>query len=218
MGATIDTKKLFPAIKDMFRDVVETVNYNSDPANTKKDDGTYTSPDDQIISERDEKGDKDPLGELFNEETERVKREQEEALRKMKIGQRDTMLAERLGYEENAIDYINSQIAQERSNAALFGIDYNMDDDIKQGRINDYFATMWTEQQENDLGAMLTEFGNPEGFSGFTATRGRDTFKDKNKASRTTVSKSRGFKSSEDFENILTGYMPLGGADSILGG
>jgi hypothetical protein len=204
---------LMPAVRDMFSDVVA----KSDPAVKKQEDGTYTSPEDQIVSEKDEKADIDPLGELFNEETERVKREQEAALLAQKKGIRDSMLAERLGYEEQAIDYVNSMIAQEQSNAALFGIDYKMDDEIKQNRINSYFATMWTDQQEQELGGMITEYGKPEGFSDFIAQRGSNFYSGRNQASRTMVNRSRGIKTPEDFENILTGYMPLGGVDSILG-
>lgn len=211
----VDTDKLFPAVIDMFNDVVTEI--NKDPVDDKIDDGTYTGDPEDYVGEKDERGEDDPLGEIINEETEKDKREQEEALRLQKVARRDVLLGQRLGYEESAVGYINNLIRGEKSNADLFGIEYDMSDDIKQSRINNYFSTLWTEDQETELANLFDAIGRPEGFTDFVTRRGSGTFSNRQSYGRQTLSRSRGMKTPEDFDNILTGYMPLGGVNSILG-
>ncbi len=69
-------------------------------------------------------------------------------------------------------DFVNNQIESERSNAALLGIDFNIDDEIKATRINDYFGTLYNQGDYDTLQNLNTEFGDPENPLEFLITRG----------------------------------------------
>lgn len=71
-----------------------------------------------------------------------------------------------------AADYVNAEITSEQANADLLGIHYDMTDDMKSTRINDYFATIWSEGDQRTLDQLMQEFGEPEGFQGFSVVRG----------------------------------------------
>ena len=86
--------------------------------------------------------------------------------------QRDAMFSDYIDAAGLATDYVNSEISNELANANLLNIDYNVTDEQKATRINDYFATIWGEGQQTDLETYIKEFGDPEGFEGFTVTRG----------------------------------------------
>ena len=88
------------------------------------------------------------------------------------LNDRDALYSEYLDAGGAATDYINNQINSERSNANLLGIEYNIDDATKQGRIDNYFASIWGEGAQGDLENLFTEFGNPEGFEAFQFNRG----------------------------------------------
>ena len=85
---------------------------------------------------------------------------------------RDALYSDYLDAAGVATDFINSQIASEQSNAALLGIDYDITDEQKSARISNYFAGIWGEGQQNQLEALMSEWGNPQGFEGFTIERG----------------------------------------------
>ncbi len=85
---------------------------------------------------------------------------------------RDRLYADYMDAASTATDYINSQIAQERANAALLGVDYQIDDAQKQKRISDYFSTLWGEGQQSQLESLMDKVGAPQGFEGFLITRG----------------------------------------------
>ncbi len=88
------------------------------------------------------------------------------------IAKRDSMYGNYLTAAGSATDYVNSQIDKERSNAALLGIDYNLDDAKKAERISNYFATVWGEGDQTQLEQAMSEWGNPSGFTDWTITRG----------------------------------------------
>ena len=64
-----------------------------------------------------------------------------------------------------ATTYINEQISTEEKNAALIGVDYDITDEDRSRRINEYFGTMWSETDQQGLQDIFEEWGNPEGFT-----------------------------------------------------
>ena len=130
------------------------------------------------------------------------------------INQRDELFAAYLDAANAAADYVNSEIADEMANAKLLGIDYEITDEQRQQRINNYFATVWGEGQQTQLENLMKEYGNPEGFTGWTVTRGDPTaYTKKKEGSETTVGASKGLKP------IFLGDEEegLGGTDNVLG-
>lgn len=129
---------------------------------------------------------------------------------------RDQMYAAYLDAAGTATDYVNSEIDREAANARLLGIDYTIDDEMKNTRISDYFATVWGEGEHSQLEALMKEWGNPQGFEGFTITRGDASKYAPEEGEETTVGKSGGMRPGlgnvlEDEEQVL------GGTTAILG-
>lgn len=99
--------------------------------------------------------------------------EQEESRRKEQgISDRDAGYSNYMDASGSATDFVNKEIDREQANARLLGIDYQITDEQKSGRINDYFATLWGEGEQSSLDALMKEWGDPEGHEGFTVTRG----------------------------------------------
>ena len=92
------------------------------------------------------------------------------------ISRRNTLFSGYMTAAESAVDYINNQINEERANAALLGVDYQLTDELKQQRINKYFDTLWGAGDELELDNLIKEYGNPTGFDGnWTIRRTKDT-------------------------------------------
>jgi hypothetical protein len=87
---------------------------------------------------------------------------------------RDSAYKNYLNAADTATTYVNKLIDNERANAALLGIDYEITDEMKAVRINDYFATIWLAGDQEDIDNLFEEFGDPEGFEGFLVTRGNE--------------------------------------------
>ena len=85
---------------------------------------------------------------------------------------RDEAYGKYMDTAQTAIQYVNDLVDVERSNAALLGIDYNLSDEEKQKRINDYFATIWSEADQKGLQDLIDKWGAPEGFTDWIVTRG----------------------------------------------
>ena len=150
-------------------------------------------------------------------EQERLQKEAEE--RQARIAgenDRDSLYSAYMDAAGSATDYINSEIDREMSNAALLGIDYVMDDTMKSQRISDYFATVWGEGEQAQLEALIGKWGNPQGFSGFTVTRGDASKYAGKEGEETEVGQSRGQKPKPtlvtDEEDTLGGQATLLGA------
>ena len=91
------------------------------------------------------------------------------------ISRRNTLFSGYMTAAESAVDYINNQINEERANAALLGVDYQLTDEMKQQRINKYFDTLWGAGDELELDTLIKEYGNPTGFDGnWTIRRTKD--------------------------------------------
>ena len=127
---------------------------------------------------------------------------------------RDNLYSSYMDAAGNATDTINEQISGERSNAALLGIDYNVTNDQKTQRINDYFGSIWGAGEQTQLEQLMGNFGNPAGFTDFLVTRGDGSnVKDTTGAPGTeTVVASRGMK-----PTIAEEEETLGSAATILG-
>ena len=100
---------------------------------------------------------------------------QKAAYQKSQQSTRDSLFSERQQAESAAVDYVNQQIANEKSNADLFGMKYDLTDADKASRISDYFGSIWNEGNETKLIALMTEVGKPTGFTDFTLKRGNAT-------------------------------------------
>ena len=108
---------------------------------------------------------------------------------------RDALYSKYMSSASSAADFVTNEISKEQANAALLGIDYAMDDTLKSQRINDYFATMWGEGDQSRLEALMNQWGNPSGFSGFTVTRGdASVYGDRAKGKEKSIAVSTGLK------------------------
>lgn len=117
---------------------------------------------------------------------------EEDARRAAGIAERDQLFGSYMDAASSATDFIGSEIDRERSNARLLGIDYTMTDEIKSTRINDYFASIWGEGEQGRLDALMGEWGNPQGFSGYTVTRGDGSKYAGTEGSEEEISKTQG--------------------------
>jgi len=97
---------------------------------------------------------------------------QEEQKRQQGIQDRDQLYSEYLDAVDKATNYVNQQIDQERSNADLLGVKYDLTDDMKNQRISDYFASIWGAGQQQQLEDLFGKWGNPEGFDDWLIVRG----------------------------------------------
>jgi hypothetical protein len=137
-----------------------------------------------------------------------------EQARQAAISQRDSLYSSRLDAASSATDYINSQIAQEQSAASMMGMDYEMTDEIKSQRINNYFATLWGEGDESQLGALIGSYGAPTGHTEFSVVRGDASAFTPKEGSEESKGTSKGVKP----KTILTDDEEgLGGNQTILG-
>jgi hypothetical protein len=138
----------------------------------------------------------------YEEEQERLRVEQGKA-------DASTTYGNYLTAAESASTYILSQIAEEQSNAQLMGVDYEMNEEMQNQRISDYFATLWSEADQQKVEKLINEFGEPEGFDGYSVIRGNaDNVKPNEEAKETPVSASEGIRLVEEEEDNLR--KPLG--------
>lgn len=132
------------------------------------------------------------------------------------IGKREQLFGDYTTAASSAVDYVNTAINTERSNAALMGVKYDITDEQKAERVNNYFATLWSDKQQGDLEAVMKEWGDPKGFEGFTVTRGTATTGAGGDAASTTDAVSYGAQPKR--KSPLEEDDTLGGNNSILGG
>lgn len=141
----------------------------------------------------------------------------EEQKRAQGTANRDAAYAEYMDAASTATDYVNSQVNEERANAALLGIDYGMTDEIKAQRINDYFATLWGEGDQSTLESYMKEWGDPTGFTGFSVTRGDGSTTQTKDGSTTTVGVSTTDKSPRGRGNNTNATIDPLDEDNVLG-
>lgn len=137
-----------------------------------------------------------------------------DAERAQGIRDRDMLYSSYLDSANTAAEYIASEIAGEQSNAALLGIDYNITDEQKSQRINDYFATVWGAGDQARLEGLFGQWGNPTGFTGFTVTRGDASKYASQEGEETKVGETTGVRPTLATEDEET----LGAPNTVLGG
>lgn len=123
----------------------------------------------------------------------------------------DDMMGGRMDAANAAVDYVNQQIEDERSNANLLGVQYEVDPGQKSQRVNDYFASMWSEGDESKLSALAKVWGVDLDLSG--VTRGNADNADTGKSGTTLVTRSKPIPGSSTAEDTT-----LGGQNTLLGG
>ncbi len=96
--------------------------------------------------------------------------------------ERDKLYSDYVSAVGTATDYINAEIEKERSNAELLGIEYVMDDEMKNTRLSNYFGTIWGAGEQSRLEALMKEWGNPSGFTDWILKRGDSGYGAPNKA------------------------------------
>jgi hypothetical protein len=129
------------------------------------------------------------------------------------LANRDKAYSGYLNAAGQAADYVNNQIKGEQANAALLGINYDMNDAVKSQRINDHFASLWSEGDQASLDSYMKEFGNPEGFTGFSVKRGTAPVAAA-EAVTTKVSDSKQYKKAG---GKLVDQEPTLGSSNVLG-
>ena len=134
------------------------------------------------------------------------------------VGERDQLYSSYMNAASSATDYINSAVNKERSNAQLMGVDYSITDEQKQGRINDYFATVWGEGDQQRLEGLMSEWGNPTGFEEFAVVRGEGGNAPAAEGGETTKGTSKGIKPKPTLSNKKDKDDQLGGTLATLGG
>jgi hypothetical protein len=142
----------------------------------------------------------------YKEEQERLRLEQGRA-------DASTAYGDYLTTAESASSYILSQIADEQANAKLLGVEYEMTDEMQSQRISDYFASIWSETDQQRAESLINEYGAPEGFKGFTIKRGdASNIKAESEAKETQTGVSKGIKlaAEEDPEELLGTAVKLG--------
>lgn len=143
-----------------------------------------------------------------------ARRAEEERL--FKITSRDTLLSDREKAAKSATDHIANLMAQEKSNADLFGVKYDMDENATAKRVSEHFSEIWGEEEENQLTGLVKEVGAPEGFTDFAVKRvqGTDAIRETSPGQK-RVSTSKGMKLNTS--SILAGDEPAGN-NTLLGG
>ena len=141
--------------------------------------------------------------------------------------ERDALYSDYLTAAESATDFINLSETERIANEDLLGIDHPIrTDEQKAIMINDYFATVWGEGQQQRLDTLFGEFGNPSGFEGFTVTRGDGSVYDTREGDETVVASTgssvggvgnRNRKLVDDTILTETGQESVLGTPSILG-
>jgi hypothetical protein len=145
-----------------------------------------------------------------------AQKQQEALLRERGESDRDQLYSGYMDAANSATDNVNSEIADESSNARLLGVEYDITDDQKQQRIGDYFATLWGEGQQSQLEGLMDKWGKPKGFEGFSVARGDGSkYEGKKKGEKKSVSQSKGVKpkiilDEEDNADMLGGSSILG--------
>ena len=137
-----------------------------------------------------------------------------ERLKTQGLNDRDALYSDYISAASSATDYINAQVGDERSNAALLGIDYNITDTQKSDRISNYFASIWGEGDQSRLEGLFDKWGNPEGFEEFAISRGtastegaagKEKVKGKTKGTKPTLVEEAASTDKLDTRSILGG-------------
>lgn len=85
---------------------------------------------------------------------------QAEAEKRMAMANIDSLYRNKFAAANAAIDKVNSQIADEMAYAKVGGADYKMDENMRKERINNMFASLWSEGDESRLASLEGQYGS----------------------------------------------------------
>lgn len=125
----------------------------------------------------------------------------------------DDIMGGRSTAANSATEYVNAQITDEGANAALLGVDYSITDDQKSTRINDYFSTLWSQENEDTVTELAQIWGEDLARSGVTRGSG-ETAGGEGKSTKGGTTKGIKPKSLATTADENT----LGGSNTLLGG
>jgi len=75
-------------------------------------------------------------------------------------GKRDAFIGGYFDAANQASNYVTEKISGEKANAALMGVDYTMNDELKNERISNYFSTLWSEGNQQEMEGSFGEIGS----------------------------------------------------------
>jgi len=127
------------------------------------------------------------------------------------VGERNNLISGYLDALGSATDSVNSRVSEERANAALMGVDYEISDESKSERISNQLADIWTESNQTALDTAVSSFGS----GGFTQSIYRGTADEA--GSQGYVGEEQGGTSISAKPTLMDAEDQLGGG-SILGG
>jgi len=127
----------------------------------------------------------------------------------------EALYADYIDASETATTYINNQISGQRADAALTGVDFAVTDEEKTSKISNYFAEIWSAEDDQKLTKLNDEFGQDrETPYEFLIKRGVTPDAAEEETANTTV-KSRGAgtlaTSFSNEDDKLSGNSILGG-------
>lgn len=161
-------------------------------------------------------GESAPTGPSYEQqEADRIRREGDR-IRREGESKRDGFISDYFTAANEATAFVTDKIAKEQANAAMMGVDYTMNDDLKAERIANYFSNLWSSESQSNLEKYTGEFGA----SGFTQNifRGEGTESGPTKGKIGTEQNGTGGGTpnkstllTNDDENLLGSDIALGG-------
>jgi len=88
------------------------------------------------------------------------KEQQAEADKKAAESKIDSMYKAKFAAANSAIDKVNTQVAEEMGYAKVSGADYSFTEEQKKERVNNVFASLWSEQDDRTLSDMEKTWGS----------------------------------------------------------
>jgi len=86
-------------------------------------------------------------------------KQQAEADRKYAVSQIDSLYRQKFAAANQAVDKTDSTIAEEMGYAKTSGADYNYTPEQRKERINNTFASLWSEGDESKLQSLESQYG-----------------------------------------------------------
>ena len=94
---------------------------------------------------------------------------QEKEAERARLGNqaRDEAYNNYLNKAGEAKDFVKAEMNKERSTSKLWGMDYSQAEKGAQGRVEDYFSTIWSKDDQTNLEDLIKEWGFPKDFDAF---------------------------------------------------
>ncbi len=134
------------------------------------------------------------------------------------LAQIDALYTSKFDAANTATDLVNDEINDEMSHAAVAGLDYTMTDATKQKRINNEFASYWTDAQESSLASLVEQYGDNGYAWDLPITRGDSTLATSSKDKTEATSAGGAVKKTTLATSDQTDEDPFGlGISTVLG-